>query len=353
MPIERPAIEPRGSTEGKAASPSTHSSGSKERRRLQDIVNRRVNESFDDAAGDQDLSELTGRPPIQAKQPVITHVIPVSTPQPIPTAESPMTTPSSQILIQDIPIDRIVPSPYQPRIHTNELADAELADSVKETGLLQPIVVRALSQGLFELVAGERRWRASKAAGKTSIPGIVRSTTDQEAALNAVVENLHRLDLTPLELAKAFDKILTQFDITHETLAKVLGIGVSKVRHAVRILVLPADILEPLLAPGSGLGLTHAEELLSLKENLPRLRQILKKLLVEKWSVERLKLEIGRQRRINQGAKVVRFVDRGEKGFYLHIRFHTNQPDKFHEIKQQLEGALQRVTHALKGQPAH
>ncbi|NOT95254.1 MAG: ParB/RepB/Spo0J family partition protein, partial [Nitrospira sp.] len=272
--------------------------GSKESRRLQDLVNRRVDATFQDDGGQNDLGEFLATPSPQAKQPPVTKVIPMTV-----SEASPAPQPSPQLAtsavgadnIQDILIDHILPSPYQPRQQLNEAADLELADSVKESGLLQPVIVRALPDGRYELVAGERRWRACRQAGKTSIQAIVRPTNDQQAAVNALVENLQREDLSPLDLARAFDRMLKTFKLEHQELSTLLGVTVSKIRHAVRVLALPTEILEEVLGASSGLGLHHAEELLAIRDNPVRLKVIVKKLLEEKWSVERLRGEIQRK----------------------------------------------------------
>lgn len=320
--------------------------GSKESRRLQDLVNRRVNATFQDTSGQDDLEEFLGTPSSQAKQPAVTKVIPMTvsevSPPPQPSAQ-PAASAVSADNIQNIPIDHILPNPYQPRQQLNEAADLELADSVKESGLLQPVIVRALPDGRYELVAGERRWRACRQAGKTSIQAIVRPTNNQQAAVNALVENLQREDLSPLDLARAFDRMLKTFKLEHQELSILLGVTVSKIRHAVRVLALPTEILEEVLSASSGLGLHHAEELLAIRDNPVRLKVIVKKLLEEKWSVERLRSEIQRKIRVNRGYQPVKFEDRGDKGFHLTIRLQSNRPQDFPEIKSRLQDALAKL----------
>lgn len=347
------------------------SRGSKESRKLQELVQARVASVFTDASHDEDLSELVAPMGSHPRQPPITRVIPVSltsTASPAMPGEgtnaggepvaAPVSTPVSALAVasstslpseplvdgvHEIPIDRIVPSPYQPRMQVHEEADGELAESVRSSGLLQPILVRPLASGQYELVAGERRWRASKQAGQASIVALVRSVTDQEAALNALVENLQRVNLGPLELARAYDKTLKTFHLEQEELARRLGISVSQIKHAVRVLALPAQILERVLAPETGLGLSHAAELLALKDQPDRLARVVRDLLSEQWSVDRLRAEIGRTPRINRGAQAVHYEDRGDKGFRMSIRFQTNRPQDFPEILRQLELAIERV----------
>lgn len=355
------------------------SGGSKESRRLQQLVQARVASVFTDASHDEDLSELVAPVGSHPRQPPITRVIPVPltsapsqavllespqsggepavapAPTPVlsPVVAAPHSLPSEPLAngMHEIPIDRIVPSPYQPRVQVHEEADGELAESVRSSGLLQPILVRPLASGFFELVAGERRWRASKQAGHTSIVGLVRSVSDEEAALNALVENLQRVNLGPLELARAYDKTLKTFQLEQEELARRLGISVSQIKHAVRVLALPASILEQVLAPETGLGLSHAAELLALKDQPDRLARVVRDLLSEHWSVDRLRAEIGRTPRINRGAQAVHFEDRGDKGFRMSIRFQTNRPQDFPEILRQLELAVERVKSSSRARP--
>lgn len=358
-------------TPAPAAETTPSSGGSKESRKLQELVRQRVDSVFTDASHDEDLSELVSPAVLHPRQPPITRVIPVPLSStiatdglrepvldtdgpaaklvPVPTAPPAVLASSpaqSRLLaegMQEIPIDRIVPSPYQPRLQVHEEADGELAESVRSSGLLQPILVRPLASGQYELVAGERRWRASKQAGQASIVALVRSVTDQEAALNALVENLQRVNLGPLELARAYDKTLKTFHLEQEELARRLGISVSQIKHAVRVLALPAQILERVLAPETGLGLSHAAELLALKDQPDRLARVVRDLLSEQWSVDRLRAEIGRTPRINRGAQAVHYEDRGDKGFRMSIRFQTNRPQDFPEILRQLELAIERV----------
>lgn len=331
---------------GKPLSTSQQPQGSKESRRLQDLVNRRVDATFQDDVGQNDLGEYLTPPAQQTKQPPVTKVIPITVPDTPPAQEV-----STPLAVQPIPpdniqhilLEQIVPGPYQPRQQVNEVADLELADSVKESGLLQPVIVRTLSDGRYELVAGERRWRACRTAGMTSIQAIVRPASNQQAAVSALVENLQRQDLSPLDLARAFDRMLKTFKLEHQELSTLLGVTVSKIRHAVRVLALPTDILEEVLGPSSGLGLHHAEELLTLRDNPVRMKVLVKDLIKEKWSVERLRAEIQRKPRINRGYQPVKFEDRGEKGFHLAIRLQSNRPQDFPEIRSRLQDALHRL----------
>ncbi len=161
--------------------------------------------------------------------------------------------------LRDIAVDLIHPNPNQPRVHFDEAALAELSASIATIGVLQPILVRPSGEK-FELIAGERRWRAARSAGLTVIPAIVRVTDDVSSVEQALVENLHRQDLTPLEEAAAYQQLLEDFNMTHEQVATKVGKSRSAITNAIRLLSLPASI-QQLLADGR-LSAGHAKALL-------------------------------------------------------------------------------------------
>src|SRR5207245_1186094 len=125
--------------------------------------------------------------------------------------------------IEEIPLSLVSPKPFQPRRAINAAELEELANSVKVKGVLQPVLVRRLGDGGYELIAGERRWRAAKLAGLKKIPAIVRLATDAEAMEMALIENLQRKDLNPLEAARAYQRLIKEFGLTQEAVAKQLG----------------------------------------------------------------------------------------------------------------------------------
>ena len=176
--------------------------------------------------------------------------------------------------LQEISVSSIDPNPNQPRNHFDEDALAELSASIKAIGLLQPVLVRPSSTpDRFELIAGERRWRASKRAGLSTIPAIVRVTDDVSSVEQALVENLHRQDLTPLEEAAAYQQLLEDFSMTHEQVAAKVGKSRSAITNALRLLTLPPTI-QQYLAEGR-LSAGHAKALLgtpdrALQESLAR-----------------------------------------------------------------------------------
>ncbi len=161
-----------------------------------------------------------------------------------------------------LPVSSIRPGKYQPRSHMDETALAELAASIRSQGLIQPIVVREIGLGDYELIAGERRWRASQLAGLTDIPAVVRSVADQSALAMGLIENIQRQQLDPLEEAKGIKRLIEEFGLTHEGAAEALGRSRSAISNLLRLLALPAP-LQTMLHEGQ-LEMGHARALLPL-----------------------------------------------------------------------------------------
>lgn len=159
-------------------------------------------------------------------------------------------------------LGRIVPNSRQPRNAFDDDALADLAASLRQVGMLQPIVVRPLDEGTYEIVAGERRYRAARLAGLHEVPALVRHTGDDELLTEALVENLHRADLSPLEEAAAYDQLLHDFGMTHDQLAARVAKSRSTITNTLRLLALPAALQEH-LAQGL-LTAGHARALLSV-----------------------------------------------------------------------------------------
>jgi ParB family transcriptional regulator, chromosome partitioning protein len=163
---------------------------------------------------------------------------------------------------EEVAVGSITPNPRQPRRTFDEEALEELAASITEVGLLQPVVVRKLSEGNFELVMGERRWRASQQAGLDYIPAIVRETPDTDMLRDALLENLHRQQLDPLEEAAAYQQLLDDFGATHEQLAQKVGRSRPHISNTLRLLNLPPGVQKRLAAGTISAG--HARALLGL-----------------------------------------------------------------------------------------
>lgn len=149
--------------------------------------------------------------------------------------------------VLSIPLDQIQVNPYQPRRQFDEAKLLELADSIRQMGVIQPIIVRRLGN-VFELIAGERRWRAAKLAKQQTIPSIVKEYTDREVAQAALIENVQREDLNPLEEAAAFQQLIAEFDIRQEELALRLGKSQSTIANKIRLLSLSSGVKNLLLA---------------------------------------------------------------------------------------------------------
>jgi ParB family chromosome partitioning protein len=206
----------------------------------------------------------------------------------IPPGETTPTGGESDAVLRDIPVGDISPNPNQPRVHFDEESLAELTASIQQIGVLQPILVRAVDSG-FELVAGERRWRAASRAGLATIPAVVRHADDMSSIEQALVENLHRQDLTALEEAAAYQQLIEDFELTHEELADRVGKSRSSITNTLRLLGLPPTI-QHLLADGR-LSAGHARALLATPDRA--LQEELARLAVEEgWTVRTVELAV-------------------------------------------------------------
>jgi len=198
---------------------------------------------------------------------------------PVGGSDEPPTSDGSGLRM--IPITLIVPNPNQPRVHFDEAALEDLSNSIKAIGVLQPILVRP-SEGGYELIAGERRWRAARRAGLTEIPAVVKVTDDMSSTEQALVENLHRQDLTALEEAAAYRQLLDDFSLTHDQVAERVGKSRSAISNALRLLTLPASI-QQVLADGR-LSAGHARAILGVSDRVVQER-LAKDAVAGQWSV--------------------------------------------------------------------
>ena len=186
--------------------------------------------------------------------------------------------------VEEIPLKEIRPNPYQPRKYFSEEGVAVLKQAIIEHGVLQPIIVRKSIKG-YEIVVGERRYRAAKAAGLKKIPAVVRSLTDEKMMELAVLENLQREDLTPIEEASAYQMLLDRLEITQEQLAKRLGKSRPHIANMVRLLSLPQEIQE-LLHEGK-ISMGHGRALLGLKDK-KKIPSVVDKVIKEGLNVRQL-----------------------------------------------------------------
>jgi ParB family transcriptional regulator, chromosome partitioning protein len=182
----------------------------------------------------------------------------------------------------EIPVGAITPNPRQPRQVFDEDALEELAASIQAVGLLQPVVVRKVMPGHYELVMGERRWRACELAGLAQIPAIVRETPNDDMLRDALIENLHRQQLNPLEEAAAYQQLLDDFSATHEELARKVGRSRPHISNTIRLLGLPAGVQKRVAAGVLSAG--HARALLAV-EDLQAQEQLAHRIVAEGLSV--------------------------------------------------------------------
>jgi ParB family chromosome partitioning protein len=170
--------------------------------------------------------------------------------------------------LQQLSVSQLRPGKYQPRTHMDPEAIAQLAESIKAQGVIQPILARFVEDGKFEIIAGERRWRAAMLAGLDSVPVVVRQVPDEAALSMALIENIQREDLNPIEEATGIRRLIDEFGMTHEVAADAIGRSRSGVTNLLRLLALPAPVRELLIQGKLEMG--HARALLTL----PGARQV-------------------------------------------------------------------------------
>lgn len=180
-------------------------------------------------------------------------------------SETSINSSSGQGYIPKLPVEFITPNRYQPRIEINPEQLMELADSIREHGIIEPLLVTKLGEKQYELIAGERRLRAAKLAGLETVPVVVRESTPQEMLELAIVENIQRADLNPLEEAMAFEQLVKIFNQTHEQISKKVGLSRPAIANKLRLLALPEEVKKGLLENKISEG--HARALLGLKSD--------------------------------------------------------------------------------------
>jgi ParB family chromosome partitioning protein len=185
--------------------------------------------------------------------------------------------------VQKLPVGDLSPNEAQPRTHFDEEALSQMAESIKRYGILQPLVVTPLGQGRYSIVAGERRWRAARLAGLDKVPALVRTTKDLERLEIAIVENVQRVDLSPLEQAVSIERLHQQFSMTYETIAKRLGKASSTINNIARLLQLPKNAQDALR--GEHITEGHARAILALKDVPNRQAELLTNITAKGWSV--------------------------------------------------------------------
>jgi len=172
--------------------------------------------------------------------------------------------------VQHLLVDSIVPNRYQPRQAFPSQELAELTASLKQSGLLQPILVRRKGDGIYELISGERRWRAAKQAGLETIQAVIRNCGDEESVVLALVENLQRADLNPMEMARTYHRMMNEFGLTQDIIAQRVGCERSSVANVVRLMNFPLEIQQ--LIETNQLSMGHAKVILGLSSQNEQLR---------------------------------------------------------------------------------
>jgi ParB family transcriptional regulator, chromosome partitioning protein len=165
-------------------------------------------------------------------------------------------------VLRTLNVTQLQPGKYQPRTHMDQESLAQLADSIKAQGIMQPILVRPIAPEKYEIIAGERRWRAAQLAGLAEVPVLVREIADEAALAMALIENIQREDLNPLEEANGIQRLIAEFDMTHQAAAEAVGRSRSAVTNLLRLLMLPAKVQDMLMQ--SRLDMGHARALLVL-----------------------------------------------------------------------------------------
>src|SRR5450759_1001364 len=229
----------------------------------------------------------------------------------LPSRQAPAAAPPSPVVhqgeaIHQLAIELIDRNPYQTRSHADESALRELADSIKATGVLQPITVRAIPGGRYQLIAGERRWLASQQAGKATVPSIVRQVSNEQAMEMTIIENLQREDLNPVEQARAFDRLGREFGLTQEQMAQRTGKERSSVANFLRLLRLPSSVQAML--DKSQLSFGHAKVLMAL-ESPEAIEKLAQRIATHSLSVRQTEQAVTNLVHPPETAEKVRIVD--------------------------------------------
>jgi ParB family chromosome partitioning protein len=191
----------------------------------------------------------------------------------------------------ELAVDMLRPGRFQPRTRMDPQSIAELADSIRAQGLIQPILVRQVDGGKYEIIAGERRWRAAQLAGLTQVPVVIRDVPDQSALAMALIENIQREDLNPLEEARGIQRLIDEFDMTHDVAAQAVGRSRSAVTNLLRLLNLSQGVQELLMQGKLEMG--HARALLAV--SLSRQAELANQIVTQGLSVRETEQLVGRE----------------------------------------------------------
>ena len=254
--------------------------------------------------------------------------------------------------VQELPVDSIHANPNQPRKDFESKALNELSTSLRQSGLLQPVVVRRAGQGGYQLIVGERRWRAAKLAGIERIPAVIREATDAESLELALVENLLRENLNPLEEAEAYQRLLADFNWTQEELGERVGKDRSSIANALRLLKLP-ELIQADLRSGR-LTMGHARALLALDTAAEQLK-LREEILTHSWSVRRTEegvkrtASIGARRPPRRSAELTALEDTLREKLATRVRLVGNERQGRIEIVYTSREDLDRLLELIAG----
>ncbi len=223
-----------------------------------------------------------------------------------PDVSSQSTNPGHDIF--QVNVDHISPCPFQPRKHFSEVELDELANSIRQNGVLQPIIVRPVTENSYEIIAGERRWRACKKAGLRFIPVIVKEASDREVLQYAIIENIQRENLTPIEEAESYEKLRCDYNYTHEELSQVLGKSRSYISNVLRLNTLDSKIKE--IVRSNGMTAGHARALVGL--SVTEQESLAKDIVENTLSVRQVEMRIKSQKNGRVQASVTREVAKFE-----------------------------------------
>jgi ParB family chromosome partitioning protein len=254
--------------------------------------------------------------------------------------------------LTEIPVDQVDTNPRQPRKAFDPTSLDELARSLRAAGMIQPVVVRRAPGDRWQLIAGERRWRAARMAGLERIPAVVREATDAESVELALIENLLREDLNPMEAAEAYQQVLTEFGWTYEQLAQRLGRDRSSIANALRLLRLPPPIQDDLRAGRLTMG--HARALLALADPSQQLR-LRDQILAESWSVRATEADIQKRRPAppkarRRSAELMALEDSLQRALMTRVRITGTERKGRIEIMYATPEELERLSAALGAQ---
>ncbi len=229
--------------------------------------------------------------------------------------------------INEVPIDRIEANPNQPRREIDETALGELADSIRQIGIIQPITLRQMDNGSYQIIAGERRWRASQLAGLKSVPAYIRTASDEKMMQMALVENIQREDLNAIEIALAYNNLIEQYNLTQEQLSEKVGKKRTTIANYLRLLKLPADVQIALRNKSIDQG--HARALLGLQSPSAQLK-LFKETEKNGYSVRKVEEMV---QALNNGEDIVS----GKRT----LKAQKQMPETFSTFKDRLSGIFQ------------